>query len=38
MFTAIVITKGIIKLLYNISEGKASFFALKREVTVDDED
>ncbi|MBR6737936.1 MAG: protein translocase subunit SecD [Clostridia bacterium] len=37
MFTAIVITRFIVKLLFNISEGKPSFFALKREVLEDEE-
>ena len=30
MFTAIVVTRGIIKLLFVLSDGKANFFALKR--------
>ena len=38
MFTAIVVTRSILKLLYNLSGGKASFLGLKREVLVDDED
>ena len=37
MFTAIVVTRSILKLLYNISGGKTSFLGLKREV-VEDED
>ncbi|MBQ3234575.1 MAG: protein translocase subunit SecD [Clostridia bacterium] len=38
MFTAIVITRFILKLLYNLSGGKTSFLGLKREVLLDDED
>ncbi len=38
MFTAIVVTRFILKLLYNLSGGKTSFLGLKREVLVDDED
>ena len=38
MFTAIVVTRFILKLLYNISGGKTSFLGLKREVLFDDED
>ena len=38
MITAIAVTRYLVKLLYNISEGKPSFFALKREVIIDEED
>ena len=38
MFTAIVVTRLIIKLLYNLSGGKTSFLGLKREAIEDDED
>lgn len=38
MFTAIVITRSILKLIMNLSEGKPSFLGLKREVLLDDED
>ena len=37
MFTAIVVTRGILKLLYNISGGKTSFLGLKREVEEDED-
>ena len=38
MITAIAITRSIINLLFNLSQGKSSFFGLKREVNFDDED
>ncbi|MBR3804342.1 MAG: protein translocase subunit SecD [Clostridia bacterium] len=37
MFTAIVVTRGILKLIYNISGGKTSFLGLKREVEEDED-
>ncbi|MBO7214782.1 MAG: protein translocase subunit SecD [Clostridia bacterium] len=38
MFTAIVVTRFIVKLLYSLAGGKTSFFALRREEVVSDED
>ena len=37
MFTAIVVTRSILKLIYNISGGKTSFLGLKREVEEDED-
>jgi hypothetical protein len=38
MITAIVVSRSLIKLMYNLSNGKSSFLGLKREVTENDED
>ena len=38
MITAIVVSRSLIKLMYNLCDGKSSFLGLKREVTENDED
>ncbi len=38
MFTAIVISRLLVNIMYNLSGGKASFLGLKKEVLFDEED
>ena len=38
MFTAIVVSRLLVNIMYNLSGGKASFLGLKKEVLFDEED
>ncbi len=38
MFTAIVVSRLLVNIMYNLSGGKASFLSLKKEVLFDEED